>query len=92
MRARADAARIASRPIVILQVLAGVTALAVGMALLVALGTSPLAWAGDFAQWLAWPVAGVAASTPTGPRLAIIMAIGAWLLIVPVAVYVALRD
>jgi hypothetical protein len=91
MRARREATRVATRPILVVQLAAGLCALAIGAAVLVALGGSPLSWAQDLARWLAAQAA-PAAAPPTGPRLALLIALGAWVLAVPVGVYWALRD
>jgi hypothetical protein len=92
MRARREAARVATRPILVVQIAAALSAVVVGGFLLWALGASPTAWARDAADWLGRPGAASAWPALDGPRLTLLLAVGAWVLAVPLAMYWALRD
>jgi hypothetical protein len=92
MRARREATRMATRPILVAQLAAGLCALVIGAAVLMALDVTPLAWAQDLGRWLTGQGATAPATLAGGPRLALLVALGAWVLAVPVGVYWALRD
>lgn len=93
MRARAEAARVVSRPMLALHVAAAACAL-VAAALWLLIG-QPRALAGllETAQGLAALVAGsVATDAPVSARLAVALAIGTSLLVLPAALYFALKE
>lgn len=95
MRARAEAAQAASRPVLVAQVVFGLLTTALAAAAL-ALTLDPVggAWAGTLDErWRALAAAPVVAReiVPVIPP-AVWLAVGLWLLVVPAAIYAALRE
>jgi predicted anti-sigma-YlaC factor YlaD len=93
LRARAEAARVASRPIAVVQAVG--VACAVG-AIAAIVGTA-FWWLRSWVAWLG-DAAAVVASAPTTFEMAtlasrgILLAVGVWLVLAPVAVYLAATD
>lgn len=93
LRARHEAARVASRPIAVVQALG--VACAIG-AIAAIVGTS-FWWLRSWAAWLG-DAAALLASAPTTLEMAtlasrgILLAVGVWLVLAPVAVYLAATE
>ena len=93
LQARADAARVASRPIAVVQALG--VACAIG-AIAAIVGTT-FWWLRSWVAWLG-DAAAVIASAPSTFEMAtlasrgILLAVGVWLVLAPVAVYLAATE
>lgn len=94
MRARTEAARVVSRPVLIAQVVSAMSAMAC------ALGWLALAPAGGCVTatldtglgWMASALGPWVASATSGGTLALWLGAGTWLLLVPAAIYFAVRE